>query len=51
MRGSLRAAPGDVVPMANLGVHEIKGLRQAIKAVGANFLFMPIYSPDFNPNE
>jgi transposase len=29
----------------------VKGVRQAIEAVGARLLYLPPYSPDFNPIE
>jgi len=44
-------APGDVVVMDNLAAHKVKGVRQAIEAVGARVLYLPPYSPDFNPIE
>ena len=43
--------PGDVVLMDNLGAHKVKGVRQAIEAVGACVVYLPAYSPDFNPIE
>lgn len=42
---------GDVVVMDNLPAHKIVGVRQAIEAVGASVLYLPPYSPDFNPIE
>lgn len=42
---------GDIVIMDNLPVHKVRGVRQSIEAVGANLLFLPPYSPDFNPIE
>jgi transposase len=44
-------APGDIVIMDNLGSHKIAGVRQAIEAAGAKLLYLPPYSPDFNPIE
>lgn len=44
-------SPGDVVVMDNLSSHKGKAVRQAIEAVGATLLFLPPYSPDFNPIE
>lgn len=44
-------APGDVVIMDNLSVHKRPAVREAIEAVGARLLFLPPYSPDFNPIE
>ena len=43
--------PGDIVVMDNLGAHKVKGVRAAIEAAGAELLYLPSYSPDFNPIE
>lgn len=43
--------PGDIVVMDNLPAHKISGVREAIASVGARLLFLPPYSPDFNPIE
>ena len=43
--------PGDIVIMDNLPAHKVKAARQAIEAAGAALLFLPPYSPDFNPIE
>jgi len=43
--------PGDVVIMDNLSSHKRPGVRAAIEAAGANLLYLPPYSPDFNPIE
>jgi len=43
--------PGDIVVMDNLGSHKSKLVREAIEAAGATLLFLPPYSPDFNPIE
>lgn len=43
--------PGDVVVMDNLPAHKVKGVREAIEAAGAGLLYLPPYSPDFNPIE
>ncbi|HSA67040.1 MAG TPA: IS630 family transposase [Methyloceanibacter sp.] len=43
--------PGDVVIMDNLGSHKVAGVREAIEAAGATLLYLPPYSPDFNPIE
>ena len=42
---------GDIVIMDNLPAHKVSGARMAIEAVGATMLFLPPYSPDFNPIE
>lgn len=46
---ALRA--GDVVVMDNLASHKVKGVAEAIAAVQAEVLYLPPYSPDFNPIE
>lgn len=43
--------PGDIVVMDNLPAHKIGGVREAIEKAGATLLFLPPYSPDFNPIE
>lgn len=43
--------PGEVVVMDNLPAHRVAGVRQAIEARGAGVLYLPPYSPDFNPIE
>lgn len=43
--------PGDIVIMDNLSSHKRAGVREAIEAAGATLLFLPPYSPDFNPIE
>ena len=43
--------PGDIVVMDNLPAHKVTGVREAIEAAGATRLFLPTYSPDFNPIE
>jgi hypothetical protein len=42
---------GDVVIMDNLPAHKVHGVRHAIEAAGATLLYLPAYSPDFNPIE
>jgi transposase len=43
--------PGDVVVMDNLPAHKVAGVRELIAASGAELLYLPPYSPDFNPIE
>lgn len=43
--------PGDVAIMDNLPAHKVSGVREAIEKAGATLLFLPPYSPDFNPIE
>jgi len=42
---------GDIVVMDNLGSHKGANVRKAIEAAGATLLYLPPYSPDFNPIE
>lgn len=42
---------GDVVVMDNLPAHKLPSIREIIEAVGARLLYLPPYSPDFNPIE
>jgi transposase len=53
MRQGLAPAlrPGDVVILDNLATHKVQGVREVIEAVGARLLYLPPYSPDFNPIE
>ena len=44
-------APGDIVILDNLPAHKPVAIRQAIEAAGAEMVFLPPYSPDFNPIE
>jgi len=44
-------SPGDIVVMDNLPAHKPAAVREAIEATGADLLFLPPYSPDFNPIE
>jgi transposase len=43
--------PGDIVIMDNLPAHKVGGVRLAIETAGAALLYLPPYSPDFNPIE
>jgi len=42
---------GQVVIMDNLPAHKVEGVREKIEARGARLLYLPPYSPDFNPIE
>ena len=42
---------GDVVILDNLSSHKVAGIRTAIETTGARLLYLPPYSPDFNPIE
>jgi transposase len=43
--------PGNVVIMDNLSSHKGPRARALIEACGASLIFLPPYSPDFNPIE
>ena len=43
--------PGDVVVLDNLSAHKVAGLAELVEARGARLLYLPPYSPDFNPIE
>lgn len=42
---------GDVVVMDNLSAHKVQGVRELLTAWRAELLYLPPYSPDFNPIE
>lgn len=42
---------GDIVIMDNLSCHKVKGVKEAIEKVEAKVIYLPAYSPDFNPIE
>src|SRR5919205_785459 len=46
-----RLRPGQLVILDNLAVHRQARIRQAISSAGCRVLFLPSYSPDFNPIE
>ena len=41
----------DRLIMDNLATHKVAGVGYAIEAVGAKLMYLPPYSPDFNPIE
>lgn len=43
--------PDDIVIMDNLPAHKVSGVRNLIENAGARLLYLPPYSPDFNPIE
>ena len=43
--------PGQIVVLDNLQVHKNPAVREMIEAQGCQLLFLPSYSPDFNPIE
>ena len=42
---------GDLVILDNLATHKVLGVREAIEEVGSRLMYLPPYSPDFNPIE
>lgn len=42
---------GDVVILDNLQPHKAAGVREMIESAGATLLYLPPYSPDYNPIE
>lgn len=44
-------SPGDIVVMDNLSPHKSERTLALIHRTGAKVLFLPAYSPDFNPIE
>lgn len=46
-----RLQPRHCVVMDNLTAHKVAGVRELIEATGARLLYLPPYSPDFNPIE
>ncbi|HEX5570869.1 MAG TPA: IS630 family transposase [Ktedonobacterales bacterium] len=43
--------PGQIVVMDNLSVHKAASIQETLAARGCDLLFLPPYSPDFNPIE
>jgi transposase len=43
--------PEDVLIMDNLSVHKVAKIRDLVSKLKINILFLPPYSPDFNPIE
>jgi transposase len=43
--------PGQIVILDNLGAHRPAKVRAIVEARGARLLYLPAYSPDFNPIE
>jgi len=43
--------PGQTVVLDNLSVHKSATARAVIEAAGCQLVFLPTYSPDFNPIE
>ena len=43
--------PGDIVIMDNLSSHKSAAAQRFVESRSASYLFLPAYSPDFNPIE
>ena len=43
--------PGQVMVMDNLGAHKPKRVKELIEDRGCQLLYLPAYSPDYNPIE
>ena len=43
--------PGDLLVLDNLSTHKVQAAVDAVHAVDARVLYLPPYSPDFNPIE
>jgi len=46
-----RLEPGHLVILDNLAAHKVEGVRPWIESRSAQLLYLPPYSPDFNPIE
>ena len=43
--------PNSVLVVDNASIHKVAGIRELIEERGARILYLPAYSPDFNPIE
>ena len=43
--------PGQIVVMGNLSAHKGERVRELVESAGCELLYLPPYSPDFNPIE
>ena len=43
--------PNSVLVIDNASIHKIDGIRELVEDRGARLLYLPSYSPDFNPIE
>jgi transposase len=43
--------PGQIAVMDNLGAHRPKLIRELVEQQGCKLLYLPAYSPDYNPIE
>ena len=44
-------APGNVIVLDNARLHQSPTTQKLVEAAGCWLLFLPLYSPDFNPIE
>lgn len=44
-------APGDVLVLDNLSAHKTRAVREALAEAGVGVLYLPRYSPEYNPIE
>ena len=47
----LELTDSGIVVMDNLASHKVAGVREMVEMAGARLLYLPPYSPDFNPIE
>ena len=43
--------PNSVLVIDNASIHKVAGIREMVEGRGARLLYLPSYSPDFNPIE
>ena len=43
--------PNSVLVVDNAAIHKVAGIRELVEGRGARLLYLPAYSPDFNPIE
>jgi transposase len=43
--------PNSVLVIDNASIHKVPGIREMVEERGARLLYLPAYSPDFNPIE
>jgi hypothetical protein len=43
--------PDDILFIDNLSAHKVAGLEELVRSCGAHLIYLPPYSPDFNPIE
>jgi transposase len=46
-----RMHSGDTLVLDNCSIHKVAGVERALASVGAHVLYLPPYSPEFNPIE